>query len=83
MSQLRLRQYLYGLIPISDGTPVGPEYYRCLACSREFAADGTFGYDFGLHAVKRSWKCFKCNQDVPYERFDCPPCGYVFDVGGR
>jgi DNA-directed RNA polymerase subunit RPC12/RpoP len=81
LSQIKLRRYLYGLIPVSDGTPVGPESYRCLACSREYLGDGGYGYDFGMHAEARTWKCFKCGKDVPYERFDCPHCGYQFEVG--
>jgi DNA-directed RNA polymerase subunit RPC12/RpoP len=81
--QVKLRQYLYGLIPLSGGTPIGPDSYNCLACNRQHFNDGSYGYDFGAHTETRSWKCFRCGQDVPYERFDCPHCGYNFEVGER
>jgi hypothetical protein len=54
-----------------------------LACHREFLADGSYGYDYGLHAEPQTWRCFKCNGEVPYERFDCPHCGYTFDPNRR
>jgi DNA-directed RNA polymerase subunit RPC12/RpoP len=81
--QVQARIYLWHFIPVSSGGPVGPESYRCLACLREFTADGSYGYDFGVHAEQQTWRCFKCKQDVAYERFDCPHCGYRLELGGR
>jgi predicted RNA-binding Zn-ribbon protein involved in translation (DUF1610 family) len=71
--------YLYGFLPMGGGSPVGDEIYYCRACRREFANDGLYGYDFGEEATARTWQCFKCDRDIPYERFDCPHCGYRFD----
>ena len=81
--QVTQRQYLYGLIPLSEGTPIGPEFYVCLGCNRQHVNDGGYGYDFGMQAESHTWKCFRCGKDVPYERFDCPHCGYTFDAGER
>jgi DNA-directed RNA polymerase subunit RPC12/RpoP len=83
LSQVESRSYLYGFIPLAGGEPAGPESYRCLECQREFTADGSYGYDFGVHAEQQTWRCFKCKQDVAYERFDCPHCGYRLELGGR
>src|SRR5262245_32994311 len=84
-SQVVRNTYLYGFIPTTAGDPVGPDVYRCRTCRKEFVADGVFAYDFGEHAAapKTTWQCFKCNGDVPYELFDCPHCGYRFDVSRR
>jgi hypothetical protein len=80
--QVESRSFLWG-IPLSDGEAVGPESYLCSGCQREFVADGAYGYDFGAHEEPETWRCFKCNGEVAYERFDCPHCGYRFDVGRR
>jgi hypothetical protein len=78
------RRYLGGHgIPLSHGEASGPEVYRCLVCPKEVTAYGHYGYDFGPHARRQTWKCFHCKGEVPYERFDCPHCGYRFQVGGR
>jgi DNA-directed RNA polymerase subunit RPC12/RpoP len=77
---VRPRKYLYGFISLGDGEPVGPESYRCAGCGKEFVADGVYGYDFGAHPTPRNWRCFKCKGEVPYERFDCPHCGYRFET---
>ncbi len=82
LRQVQTRHTLWGL-PLGGGQPVGPESYLCLACHREFLADGSYGYDYGLHAEPQTWRCFKCNGEVPYERFDCPHCGYTFDPNRR
>jgi DNA-directed RNA polymerase subunit RPC12/RpoP len=83
LCQVESRSYLYGIIPIGGGEPIGPESYRCLVCDRECVADGHFGYDFGPNAETQTWRCFKCKQPVAYDRFDCPHCGYRLEVGGR
>jgi hypothetical protein len=81
--QMMTRTYLYGFIPMGYGDPVGPESYRCRICNNDFVADGVSAYDFGEHAGPRTWKCFKCKQEIPYDRFECPHCGYRFEVGRR
>jgi hypothetical protein len=78
--QVVSRTYLYGIIPFATGGPVGPESYHCLVCRQEFIGDGRYGSDFGAHALARTWRCFRCNKEVPYEQFDCPHCGYRFEV---
>jgi DNA-directed RNA polymerase subunit RPC12/RpoP len=83
LSQVESRTHLYGIIPVSAGQPVGPEYYKCLACRGTFVNDGSYGYDFGPHAETATWRCFKCNKEVPYQDFECPHCGYRLEVGGR
>jgi DNA-directed RNA polymerase subunit RPC12/RpoP len=83
LSQVESRPYLYGIIPLPVGEIVGPEYYRCLDCKREWSSELGFGYDFGTHAETQPWKCFKCGKEVPYESFECPHCGYRLEVGGR
>jgi DNA-directed RNA polymerase subunit RPC12/RpoP len=82
-SQFEDRRYIYGLIPVSSGEPVGPEYYVCESCKREWASDLEFAFDFGTHAQTRTWKCFKCGKELPYEAFECSHCGYRLDIGGR
>jgi DNA-directed RNA polymerase subunit RPC12/RpoP len=79
--QIRILTSLYGFTVGNQAA--GPESYLCSECHREFAADGNYGYDFGEHADAQTWRCFKCNGEVPYERFDCPHCGYRFDPSRR
>jgi DNA-directed RNA polymerase subunit RPC12/RpoP len=75
------RGLLFGKVPVTAPQVVGPERFRCDACGGEFAEDGQHGYDYGPNAVTQAWKCFRCKQEVPYERFDCPHCGYRLEVG--
>jgi hypothetical protein len=77
------RNYLYGFIPMSIGEPMGPEFYRCLECRGKFQSDGQFCYDFGQHMERRTWRCFKCDHEISYEQFECPKCGYKFEIGRR
>ena len=72
------KTYAYGFIPIAASEPFGPECYHCFICRHEFNANGVFGYDFGHHSERQTWKCFRCDGAIAYERFDCPHCGYVF-----
>lgn len=81
--QMRACQYLYGFIPFGTGEAVGPESYVCSDCKHEFVGDGAYGYDFGEHWESPTWKCFKCEKEIPYERFDCPHCGYRLKLGGQ
>jgi hypothetical protein len=81
MSQYVRRSYLYGIIPLTAGEPVGQEFYFCIACRREFQSDGRAAYDFGSESGPRTWKCFKCGAEIEYHRFDCPSCGCQFDFG--
>jgi DNA-directed RNA polymerase subunit RPC12/RpoP len=83
MAQVETRMRLYGIVPVGAGEAVGPESYQCLVCDGEFVADGSYGFDFGPHPEKQSWRCFKCKQHVPYEDFECPHCGFRLDVGQR
>jgi hypothetical protein len=32
-------------------------------------------------AESRTWRCFKCHKEVPYQEFQCPHCGYRLEVG--
>ena len=82
LSQIQSGTYLYGFIPLSR-EPVGPEYYLCHVCQREWQSDVGFTFDFGAHADSPTLNCFKCGKEVPYEKFECPHCGYRLDVGGR
>src|SRR4051794_1192921 len=79
--QMQNQAYLYGVIPLGGGEFHGQESYQCLVCGREWGADTTYGFDFGLHAETQAWRCFKCNKEVPYESFECPHCNYRLDVG--
>jgi DNA-directed RNA polymerase subunit RPC12/RpoP len=83
LAQTEARARLYGIIPLSGGQAVGPESYQCLACGREFVADGSYGFDFGPNAETQKWRCFKCKKEVPYEDFECPHCGFRLEIGGR
>jgi DNA-directed RNA polymerase subunit RPC12/RpoP len=83
LSQIVRRTYLYGIIPLSSGKQIGPEFYFCLECQREFQMDGSYGYDFGLHTETQTWRCFKCKKEIPHDRFDCPHCGFQYDFGQR
>jgi predicted RNA-binding Zn-ribbon protein involved in translation (DUF1610 family) len=68
-------------IPLGTGEAVGAERYTCRVCGFQGINDGGYAYDFGPHAEVRAWNCFKCRKPVPYERFDCPHCGYEFKSG--
>jgi DNA-directed RNA polymerase subunit RPC12/RpoP len=83
LSQVLSRTYMLRGFPMSHGEPVGPEQYLCLQCKREYTADGIHGFDYGPNAAPQTWRCFQCNGEVPYEKFDCPHCGYRFKVSGR
>jgi DNA-directed RNA polymerase subunit RPC12/RpoP len=83
MSQVEKRVYWWGIIPASNGEPVGPEYYCCLHCKQEYIADGIQAYGFGSDAQPPTWRCFKCKNQVAYEKFECPHCGYRLDVGRK
>jgi hypothetical protein len=75
--------YLFGFIPISSSAAAAndAEIYRCLRCEGEYAHDASIAYGFSEEFETPSWKCFKCQCEIPYEEFECPRCGYRLDVG--
>lgn len=81
---IRLRPYLYGLIPwgLGDRVEGGPELYWCKNCHGEFANDGSHGYDFGVnYAASPDWSCFKCGCRIPHDQLECLSCGWNFYTG--
>jgi DNA-directed RNA polymerase subunit RPC12/RpoP len=75
--QVQTKQHIY-FFPVGSGVNVGSEFYYCKVCKRRFTNDGQYGYDFGQDEATRDWKCFKCGRSIPYERMDCPQCGFRF-----
>jgi hypothetical protein len=75
------RTYFSYFIPLSRDA-VGPEFYVCDVCRHEWSSEKPLPYDFGMHEVGQTWRCFKCDKQVPYEKFECPHCGYHLDVRG-
>ena len=77
-SQVQIKRHLY-FFSFGQGYPTEPELYQCQVCRTAFANHGQYAFDFGPHQARRDWECFKCGGTVPYERIDCPHCGFRFN----